>query len=64
MTVPEWGRSVVRNYRAQYRERYGEECNISDDQIWHIFETVHDDTDSALQDEARVEKMREATQDN
>ena len=58
--TPAWASSVIRNYRSFFKEKYGRETVLNDDQIFHIFNTVFDDTNNAKQDEYRVEAMLDA----
>lgn len=51
--------SVVYNYRAMYKEKFGRESFLSDQEIWDIFNSVFDDSDNKRQDEERVQVMRE-----
>lgn len=62
MSVPVWARSMILNYRRFFKERYGQDSTLSDAVIWEICETIHDDSSKALEDEARVEVMREKEQ--
>jgi hypothetical protein len=54
---PDIHMSVVRNYRAMFREVYGRDCTISDEKVWHVFDTVFIDDDKDAEEEARVEEM-------
>lgn len=62
MSVPSWSGSMIQNYRRMFKERYGQDSTLSDEAVWEICNTVHDDTSTELCDEARVETMREKEQ--
>ena len=51
--------SVISNYRRMFEENNGEPTTLTDEEIFHIFDTVYVDTDSAEQDAARVTAMEE-----
>ena len=57
MTVPAWASSMTRNYKSMFKEKYGRETTLSDEAVFDICETVHDDDSSEAQDTARVEVM-------
>lgn len=63
-TMPIWASSMVRNYKDQFKGRYGRETTLSNDQVFHITETVFDDSSGDMEDEARVEVMLEMEQNN
>lgn len=55
--APVWAQSMIGNYRSMFKERFGNDSTLNDDEIWDICNTVFDDTDIALQDQYRVEAM-------
>lgn len=56
---PTWAKSMVANFRAMYIKKYGSATTLSDDSIFDVCETVHDDEDPSNGDVMRVEVMRE-----
>jgi len=57
--IPSWAGSAVQNYKRMFKERYGRETTLHDEDVFHIFETIYDDNSSEAQDVARVEVMKE-----
>lgn len=57
--MPIWAGSMVQNYKNQYKGRYGRETTLSNDAVFHVTETVFDDSSGDMEDEARVEAMLE-----
>lgn len=60
--MPIWASSMVRNYKDQFKGRYGRETILSNDMIFNITQTVFDDDDNEAEDIARVEAMLEMEQ--
>jgi hypothetical protein len=54
---PVWARSMVANFRAMFIQKHGKPSTLSDDDIFDICETVHDDNDPPNADVMRVEEM-------
>ena len=51
--------AVIANYRRMFEETNGVPTILTDEEIFHIFDTVYVDTTSAEQDIARVTAMEE-----
>lgn len=54
---PVWAKSMVSNYRRMFKEAYGADSGLSDDVIYTIIETVHDDADPKNAENERVLEM-------
>lgn len=59
LKMPTWAVSMVSNYKRMFKDKYGRETTLSDDVIFSVTESIFDDEDNRVQDEARVEEMLE-----
>lgn len=59
MSIPSWASSMVRNYKNFFKETYGRDTTLTDEEVFTITNEVFDDSDNKLQNAARVEAMFE-----
>ena len=50
---PLYHSNIIRNYRNKYLETFGEKLNLTDIEIWEIYDEFaeHNDTDQVVLDE-------------
>lgn len=54
---PVWATSMVLNYRAMYKSQFKKDSLLTNDEIFTIIESIHDDTDRHNEEKERVLEM-------